>query len=94
VGGSPAELNPLTSAGATLAVCQNVLREIREGNLDRPTPCSEFTIGQLADHLIGSMVSLGRMAGAVVVPAGSGTVESRVAFAAQQTLESWDRRGL
>ena len=91
---APAELNPLTSAEATLAVCQNVLRQIREGDLDRPTPCSEFTIGQLADHLIGSMVSLGRMAGAVVVPANSGTVESRVAFAAQQTLESWDRRGL
>ena len=60
---APAELSPLTSAEAALAVCQNVLREIREGNLDRLTSCSEFTIGQLADHLIGSMVSLGRLAG-------------------------------
>jgi uncharacterized protein (TIGR03086 family) len=91
---APGELNQLTCAQATLAVCQNSLREVREGDLDRPTPCSEFTIGQLADHLIGSMVSLGRMAGAVVVPAESGTVESRVAFAAQQTLEAWDKRGL
>ncbi len=91
---APADLNPLTCAEATLAVCQNVLRGVTEGDLERPTPCSEFTVGQLAEHLIGSMVSLGGMAGAVVVPAETGTVESRVAFAAQQTLEAWDRRGI
>jgi len=90
----PADLNPLTCAEATLAVCQNVLRAISEGDLGRPTPCSEFTVGQLADHLIGSMVSLGGMAGAEVVTAETGTVESRVALAAQQTLEAWDRRGI
>jgi uncharacterized protein (TIGR03086 family) len=90
----PADLNRLTSADATLAVCQNVLRGIGEGDLDRPTPCSEFTIGQLADHLIGSLVGLGSMAGAIVTPIETGTVESRVAFAAQQTLEAWHQRGL
>jgi uncharacterized protein (TIGR03086 family) len=91
---APADLNQLTCAEATLAVCQNVLRPIRESDLDRPTPCREFTVGQLADHLIGSMISLGGMAGAVVLPAEGGTVESRVAFAAQQALEAWDKRGL
>jgi len=91
---APADLNPLTSAEATLAVCQNVLRGISEGDLDKPTPCREFTVGQLADHLIGSMVSLGGMAGAVVTRAEIGTIESRVAFAAQQALEVWDKRGL
>jgi hypothetical protein len=40
---TPDDLNPLTCAEATLAVCQNVLRGITEGDLDRPTPCSEFT---------------------------------------------------
>lgn len=94
---APADLNPLTCAQATLAVCQNVLRGVGEGDLDRPTPCSEFTIDQLADHLVRSMVSLGGMAGATIVPArtaNTGTVESRLAFAAQQALEAWDKRGL
>jgi len=91
---APAELNQLTSAEATLAVCQNVLRAISEDDLDRATPCSEFTVGQLADHLIGSVVGLGGMAGADVAVAESGTVESRVAFAAQQALEAWHQRGL
>jgi uncharacterized protein (TIGR03086 family) len=90
---APVDLNPLTSADATLAVCQNVLRGIDDGDLDKQTPCSKFTIGQLADHLIGSMVSLGGMAGAVVVQADAGTVESRVAFVAQQALEGWQKRG-
>jgi uncharacterized protein (TIGR03086 family) len=91
---APAELDQLTAADATLAVCQNVLRAISEDDLDRATPCSEFTVGQLADHLIGSVVSLGGMAGADVSRGGSGTVESRVAFAAQQSLEAWHQRGL
>jgi uncharacterized protein (TIGR03086 family) len=91
---APPDLTPLTSAEATLAVCQNVLLGVREGDLDLPTPCSEFTIRRLTDHLIGSLVRLGGMAGAVVTPADTGTVESRVAFAAQQALEAWDKRGL
>ena len=63
-------------------------------DLDRPTPCSKFTIGRLTDHLIGSLVGLASMAGAVVQPAQTGTLESRVAFAVQQTLEAWHQRGL
>jgi len=91
---APPDLDPLRSADATLAVCQNVLRRLGDGDLEKPTPCSDFTVGKLAEHLIGSLVSLGSMAGADVVPAESGTVESRVAFVAQQVLESWHRRGL
>jgi uncharacterized protein (TIGR03086 family) len=91
---TPADVNHITVADATLAVCQNVLRGIRAGDLDKPTPCSKFTVGQLGEHLVGSMVGLGGMAGVVVVPAATGTVESQVAFAAQQALEAWHVRGL
>jgi len=49
---TPSDLNQLTAAEATLAICQNVLRGIGESDLDKPTPCSSFTIGELADHLI------------------------------------------
>jgi len=90
----PAELNPVTSADATLAVCQNVLRGVSDDDLDRQTPCGDLTVGQLAEHLIGSLVGLGRSAGGAVVTARSGSLESRVAFVAQQAVEAWDRRGL
>lgn len=91
---APAVLNQLTSADATLAVCQNVMRGISEKDLTTKTPCSEFTVTQLAEHLIGSLVGLGRMAGGDVTSADSGTLESRVAFVAQQAIEAWHQRGL
>jgi len=91
---APEDLNQITCADATLAVCQQVLREITDADLTRQTPCIDFNVGQLADHLIDSLIRLGRAVGIEVTPPTSGTVESRVAFAAQQTLEAWQKRGL
>lgn len=90
----PADLNQLTCADATLAVCQNVLRSVSEDDLAKQTPCPDFSVGQLVEHLVGSMIGLGAMAGADVVASSSGTVESRVALVAQQALEAWNKRGL
>jgi uncharacterized protein (TIGR03086 family) len=91
---TPGKMNQLTSADATLAVCQQVLRGVDEGQLGNPTPCTEFSVEQLVDHLLRSMSGLGQMAGAEVAHATSGDVEARVAFAAEQALQAWRRRGL
>jgi uncharacterized protein (TIGR03086 family) len=90
----PTPLNKLTAADATLAVCQHVLRGLTGADLDKPTPCQGRNVGQLVDHLVESLVGLGAMAGGTVEVADGGTPESRVADAAQQTLEAWHRRGL
>jgi uncharacterized protein (TIGR03086 family) len=91
---APAELNPLTSANATLAVLQHVLRGIGEEELGTSTPCTEFTVGQLETHLLGSLSSLTSLAGGTLAPAAAGDLESRVAHAAQQAVETWMERGL
>ena len=91
---APAELNPLTSAIATLAVLQHVLRGFSEDDLGRSTPCTEFTVGQLEAHLLGSLTSLSSLAGGTVVRASVGDLESRLADAAQQAIETWTERGL
>jgi uncharacterized protein (TIGR03086 family) len=91
---APAELNPLTSANATLAVLQNVLRGIGHGDLGRPTPCTEFTVGQLETHLLGSLTSLTGLAGSTLVTSSAGDLESRIADAALQAVEAWMKRGL
>lgn len=91
---APAELNPLTSANATLAVLQHVLRGISEDDLGTSTPCTEFTVGQLEAHLLGSLSSLTGLAGSTLVPATAGNLESRIADAAQQAVETWMKRGL
>lgn len=91
---APADLNPLTSANATLAVLQHVLRGIGEDDLSKSTPCTEFTVGQLEAHLLGSLTSLTSLAGGTLVPASAGDLESRIADAAQQAVETWTERGI
>ena len=86
-------LDPLSSAEATLAVCQLVLRGVDEADYHKATVCTEFDVTQLAEHLIGSVTYLGAAAGASAEPA-TGPLESRVATVAQATLEAWHVRGL
>lgn len=94
--GAGAEPGPITAAEATLAVCQSVLRGMAEADYHRPTVCTEFDVTQLAEHLIGSVTSLGAAAGAgpVTETETGATLESRVATAAQAMLEAWSVRGL
>lgn len=91
---APAELTPLTSAHATLAVLQHVLRGIGEEELSRPTPCTDFTVGQLETHLLASLTSLCGLAGGTLAPSSAADLESRVADAARQAVEAWMVRGL
>ncbi|MET8145665.1 TIGR03086 family metal-binding protein [Sphaerisporangium sp. NPDC005288] len=91
---APADLNPLTSANATLAVLQHVLRGISEDDLSKSTPCTDFTVSQLEGHLLGSLSSLTSLAGSTLVPASASDLESRIAGAAQQAMETWMKRGI
>ena len=91
---TPADLNPLSSADATLAVCQHVLRGLSGDDLGHVIPASKLTVGQLAQHLVDSLVGLGVAAGGQMVGGSSGTVESQVASVGQQAVEAWTRRGL
>ena len=90
-------LDPLSSAEATLAICQLILRGLAEADYHKPTVCTEFDVTQLAEHLIGSVTFLGAVAhdgaGATADPAND-PLEERVATAAQATLEAWHVRGL
>jgi uncharacterized protein (TIGR03086 family) len=93
---APPQLDPITAAEATLAVCQLVLRGVAVADYHRATVCTEFDVTQLADHLIGSVTFLGTAAGADFGPGGTAleALEVRVAAAAQATLEAWHTRGL
>ena len=52
------DLDPLSSAEATLAICQRILRGVAEDDYHKATVCTEFDVTQLADHLIGSVTYL------------------------------------
>jgi uncharacterized protein (TIGR03086 family) len=92
---APEPLDELTCAEATLAVMQHVLRGLDDADLANQTPCKEFDVAQLADHLMRSMKIIGAAAGAQL-PAGDAdaALEVQVADAAQRVLEAWRRRGV
>jgi uncharacterized protein (TIGR03086 family) len=98
--------DPLTVAEASLAVCQLALRDLLPQDARAQTPCARFNLDELVEHLVGTLSSLARAAGAPEEPGGSDSLsaklseqgplsaESRVADAAQVTLEAWRKRGL
>lgn len=86
----------LDGAEAALRVMQQVLHPIAADDMSRPTPCAQFDVARLTDHLLKSLEALGGMAGADVPDhADSGdSVERRVIAVARPALDAWRQRGL
>ncbi|PXX09338.1 ArsR family transcriptional regulator [Mycolicibacterium moriokaense] len=92
---APDPLDELLCAEATLAVLQGVLRGLDSSDLARQTPCSEYTVAQLADHLLTGMTRIGAAAGAQMPQRDLDTpLETQVADSADAALEAWRRKGL
>ncbi len=91
---APQQLDAIKSAEATLASCQLVLRGIPAASYQNATCCTEFTVSQVAEHLIGSITFIGGTADAEFPQTAATTLEARVAAAGQPALEAWNRRGL
>jgi uncharacterized protein (TIGR03086 family) len=100
----PADLPPgpdapptdeLDSAEATLGVLQNVLKGIANDEKTKQTPCREFDVAELTDHLMNSITTIGRAAGAEFPERDrDDSVERQVILAARPALDAWHRRGL
>ncbi len=85
----------LDSAEAALSVLNKVLHPIANDDWIKQTPCREFDIAKLTDHLMNSITVIGGAAGAELPerdPADS--VESQIVAAARPALDAWHRRGL
>jgi uncharacterized protein (TIGR03086 family) len=91
---APAQLDLLSSAEATLAVLQVVLRNLTTEDHTKRTPCSEFDCHALAEHLFECLAGVGAMAGAPITDPEEGTLENRVAVMAAQAIEAWRTRGV
>jgi uncharacterized protein (TIGR03086 family) len=100
----PADLPPgpdspptdeLDSAEATLGVLQQVLHGIAADDMSKQTPCREFDVAQLTDHLLNSIITIGGAVGAQFPARDRGdSVERQVVLAARPALDAWHRRGL
>jgi uncharacterized protein (TIGR03086 family) len=63
--------------------------------MSRQTPCSEFDVTQLTEHLLNSITSIGGMVGAEFSESDQGdSVEGQIIGAARPALDAWHRHGL
>ncbi len=85
----------LASAEAALGALQHVLHPISRDELSKSTPCSEYDVMALTDHLLNSLTLLGGAAGALLPERDSDdSVERQIVGAARPALDAWHRRGL
>ena len=85
----------LDSAEATFAVLQQVLRGIANDDWSKQTPCREFDVAGLTDHLMNSITVIGGAAGAEFPERDrTDSVERQAVLAARPALDAWYRRGL
>lgn len=93
------DADAVSCAEAALDVCQRALRDLPPDALSWPTPCPDYSVRQLAEHLASSIEFFGEAAGArfpagQASPTGPDDPEVRIADAAQAALEAWRSRGL
>jgi uncharacterized protein (TIGR03086 family) len=85
----------LESAEESLAVLEHVLHGIAKEDESKQTPCREFDVAKLTDHLMNSITTIGGHAGAEFPERNrDDSVERQVILAARPALDAWHKRGI
>lgn len=87
-------MDEFTSAEHSLIVVHHVVQTIRPDDLHRPTPCRDFDVVALAEHLIDTIARLGAAAGIEPTVPDGDSIDQRIQQVTQPTLAEWRRRGL
>jgi uncharacterized protein (TIGR03086 family) len=87
-------VDEFTSAEQALVVLHHVVETIGGDDLHRPTPCREWDVQALADHLIDTIARLGAAAGIQTTVPDGDSIDQRIQELTQPTLGEWRRRGL
>jgi len=87
-------VDEFTSAEHALVVVHQVVETIGDDELHRPTPCSDWDVTALADHLIATIGRLGTAAGIEPTVPDGDSIDQRIQQLTQPTLAGWRRRGL
>ncbi len=91
----PEDPDHLAAAEASWALCRRVMEGFTAEHRDAPTPCSDYTVHELVEHLMGSVRALGGMAGAEIPDEiHSSSAEDYIARATEPALATWRARGV
>jgi uncharacterized protein (TIGR03086 family) len=87
-------VDDFTSAERALVVAHHVVETIGDDDLHRPTPCREWDVQALADHLIDTIARLGAAAELPTTVPDGGSIDGRILHLTQPLLAEWRHRGL
>jgi uncharacterized protein (TIGR03086 family) len=88
------DLDHLSAAEASWALCAHIMLGLTPDTRDLPTPCSDYTLHDLVEHLMGSIRALGAIAGAdIPEEIQASSAEDYIAQAAEPALAAWRARG-
>lgn len=87
-------MDEFTSAERALTVNHAVVHTIGDDDLHRRTPCRDFDVTNLADHLIDTISRLGTAAGIQSAVPDGASIDQRIQQVTQPILTGWRRRGL
>lgn len=91
----PAPTDDLACAEDALRVLQQVLHSISPDDLSKQTPCAEFDVAGLTDHMLNSISMIGGAVRAQPPPRDeTDSVENQVITAARPTMTAWHRHGV
>jgi uncharacterized protein (TIGR03086 family) len=87
-------MDEFTSAERALRAIHDVLQGTEDDEIHRQTPCRDFDVIALADHLVDTIARLGAAAGIQTpTPTGIG-LDQRIQQLTQPILSGWRHRGL
>ena len=86
-------MNEFASAEEALAAVQHVTQTIGPDDRHRPTPCPDWDVTALGDHLVDTLARLGAAAGIPTDAHGTST-HQRLQRVTDPILAGWRRRGL
>jgi uncharacterized protein (TIGR03086 family) len=87
-------MDEFTSAEEALTVVHEVVHAISPDDLRRPTPCDDWDVAAMTDHLIDTISRLGAAAGIVLTGTNAGSIDERIQQVTQTILAGWRHLGL
>jgi uncharacterized protein (TIGR03086 family) len=90
--GEPAD--EFASAEQALVAVHHVVATVGDDDLHRRTPCRDWDVQALADHLLDTIARLGVAVGIPTTVPDGGSIDQRIQQVTQPILADWRRRGL
>jgi uncharacterized protein (TIGR03086 family) len=86
-------MSEISNAADALELLRQTVGTIDDGQLGRQTPCRDFDVDALAEHLVASVTRISAAAGVAVSPSDEVAVMRRLIDTGEGVVSGWRSRG-